>query len=458
MAQKRALVLSIAGLLALLLTAPKSGAAAAAAPEVSANQAVIQFPDTITFRISVSSPARITSLVLEYGDVEETCGQVVAKAYPQFTASSAVRADWVWDMRQSGSLPPGAQVWWRWRITDDTGAVTVSEEKTVTWLDSIHRWDSLQEGDIRLHWYGNSRDFAQQLLNAADSGLTRTERDAGLSNDRPIDLYIYPNNQDMQDAVLYEPGWTGGEAFASQNIVIIGIAPSEAAWGKSAEVHELTHVLVGHFTFTCLGEVPTWLNEGLAVYSEGALDPDSQAQLDEAVKSDTLLPVRSLSGGFSEVPSKAYLSYSESYSIVKFLIETQGRDKMTALLLSLRDGNTVDEALRGVYGFDVEGLEDAWRASIGAPARPVAPNPTALPTPTFVPTIVPISGVLPAVSPTALVYPTMATAQPPRTAPPLSLTLLLLCTCLALAVVLGVMVLGFVMAAKRKEAQDEPHP
>lgn len=458
MAQKRAFLYSIACLLALLLASGGRRAAAAPILDVSTNQAVIQFPDTITFRLSVAAPARISSIVLEYGDVEETCGQVTAKAYPQFTPASTVQAEWVWDMRQSGSLPPGARIWWRWHITDESGNETVTDQQATTWLDNVHAWDAMQQGDIRLHWYGNSRDFAQELLSTADSGLARVERDAGLSNDQPIDLYIYASNRDMQDAVLYEPGWTGGEAFASQNIVIIGISPSEVDWGKRAEVHELTHVLVGHFTFTCLGDVPTWLNEGLAVYSEGPLDADSARQLDEAVRSNSLLPVRSLSGPFSEVSSKAYLSYSESYSIVKFLLDKYGRDKMNGLLLGLRDGNTIDEALATAYGFDVEGLEDAWRASIGAQARVAEANPTAQPRPTFVPTIVPVSGALPAITPTALVIPTPAPTQVQRTAPPLSLTLTLLCTCFALLVVLGVMVLGFIMARQRKEAGNEPRP
>src|SRR5512142_1550537 len=206
------------------LVASVGGGRAGAAPviEISANRAVIQFPDTVTFHIDVTAPGKVNSIILEYGDVEQTCGQVTAKAYPQFTPAGSVQADWVWDMRQSGSLPPGSQIWWRWRITDEAGNQTVTEQQTATWLDNIHPWEAIQKGDIRLHWYGNSQDFAQQLLNAADSGLARIEQDAGLSNDQSIDLYIYANTEDMQAALLYEPGWTGGVAFPEQNIVIIG--------------------------------------------------------------------------------------------------------------------------------------------------------------------------------------------------------------------------------------------
>src|SRR5207253_9452121 len=110
------------------------------------------------------------------------------------------------------------------------------------------------------------------------------------------------------------------EAFPDHDIVIIGIGPSQLDWGKRSEAHELTHVLVGHLTFSCLGSVPTWLNEGIAVYGEGGLDAPSQRQLQTAIVSDKLLSVRALSGTFSAHPAKADLSYSESYSLVNFLV------------------------------------------------------------------------------------------------------------------------------------------
>ena len=74
---------------------------------------------------------------------------------------------------------------------------------------------------------------------------------------------------------------------------------------------------------------------------------------------------------------------------------------MLTLLRVLRDGSTVDEALQQVYGFDIEGFEDAWRADIGAQAaigQRAKPTPTLVPTivPTFVPASVSITGPTPA--------------------------------------------------------------
>lgn len=430
------------------------------AANVTNDQPTLNFPDSITFRSTIENNTTISDVVLEYGTSELTCGSVVAKAFPQFTPGTSVNVEWTWEMRQSGSLPPGATIWWRWRYSDENGQENVSEQKSLTWLDSKHNWQTITSGFINLHWYTGSQTFADDLLNAAVIGLNRLQNDAGLQPDKPIHLYIYANTDDMKDAILYEPTWTGGMAFSEHDIVIIGISQRDLEWGRTTIAHELTHVLVGHLTFSCLGDVPTWLNEGLAVYSEGNLDPNSEAQLNEAIDSDQLLTVRSLSGGFSEVPSRAYLSYSQSYSIVKYLIETYGQDKMNSLLITLRDGTTIDDALAKTYGFDVDELEVAWRQAIGAPPRTASAQPTAQPTPTFVPTYIPYAGVPINVTPTPFIVPTSSTnGEPPPagtpSGPPIAMTVALLAVCCVVFLLFTVLGIGIYLSAQKRKGGSE---
>jgi len=431
---------------------PATLALASPALSVSNNEIILRFPESAAFRATIASDTEITSVVLEYGNEQQTCGEVIAKAFPPFTPGKTVEAEWIWEMRQSGSLPPGAQLWWRWRVTDAAGMETVTETKTVTWLDDIHDWRTVQSGEyLYLHWYEGDQTFAADLAQAASDGLVFNETQSGLKADAPIDIYVYADTNELKEAILYEPSWTGGQAFPDQDIVILGISQSDLDWGRDAIVHELTHVLVGHFTFSCLGDVPTWLNEGLAVYSEGELDRDSQQQLEDAIQDDTLLTVRSLSSGFSEVADKAYLSYSQSYSLTKFLVETYGQQKMTDLLVSLKGGLTIDEALMQTYDLNIDGLEAAWRMAIAAQPRPVSAQPTVQPTPTFVPTIVPVGGQMSSIlQTTATAIPTSSlggqpTETPGRTGPPLSLTLILVGMCCAFVVLVGVVILGFVV-------------
>jgi len=431
-----------------------------AAPQIDVinNEVTFGFPETATFSATITSNAEITSIVLEYGNEQLTCGEVVAKAFPEFSPSTTANVSWTWDMRQSGSLPPGAKLWWRWHYTDQTGKEYISDMQTATWLDNKYEWQTITSGFLRLHWYDLDQTTAQDFLEAGVESLTRNAQQAGLKPGAPIDIYIYSTYQDLQDSILFEASWTGGQAFPENNIVIVGLSQSDHQYDRDTVIHELTHVLVGHLTFSCLGGVPTWLNEGLAVFSEGKLDVYKQFLLDQAISQNSLLSVRSLSAGFSEVPDKANLSYGQSYSIVKFMIEAYSQDKMNALLTTLRDGTAIDDALIKVYGFDVDGLEDEWRQAIGAGPRPASAQPTALATPTFVPTIVPVSGAPLAVTPTPYAVPTSSPGgiSPLSSGPPLGLSIALLGFCCLLLLIFGVIILGLVVRSQNvKRGKDD---
>jgi hypothetical protein len=378
--------------LALVLLAP----AAAAPPRAIStgnDQATLEFPDRITFSVDLRSDAEINDVVLEYGVQELTCGQVVAKAFPTFTAGKAVSASWTWEMKQSGSEPPGARIWWRWQVHDAAGQELLTEPQTITWLDNQHPWQTVTGESLNLHWYDGTQQFATELHTSATQSIANLGRDTGLVPAGSIDLYLYANQQDLRDAILYEPQWIGGEAFPEYNIVIMAVGPDAMEWGKRVIAHELTHVLAGHYTFSCLGEVPAWLDEGLAVYGEGGWTGEEQQMFEAAVADDTLLSVRALGGGFSENPGQANVAYGQSYSLVHYLLTQYGQEKILALLRALRDGAPIDQALPQVYGLTLEGFEAAWRAAVGArPHGQAGQSPTATPLPTPVPTIEPISG------------------------------------------------------------------
>jgi hypothetical protein len=404
-------------LLSLILYSLTVPVRAQAGIQLVSNNITLSFPESATFQAEFQAGANVTSVVLEYGVDQLTCGTVVAKSFPQFTPAADVQVEWTWEMRQSGSLPPGASLWWRWQVQDANGAQFTSPKQTIIWLDSIHSWQVISGGNIDLHYYEGGQAFGQALHDAAAQALVRLSQDVGLNPEKPVDIYIYANTNDLKDAILYEPAWVGGQAFPENNIIIIGVSADQLEWGKSTEAHELTHVLVGHLTFSCLGFIPTWLNEGLAMYGEGGPQPAEVTLFDQAKAADQLPALRSLSGNFSEESDRANLSYTVSYSVVNFLIQTYGRDKMTALLIALRDGATADGALQAVYGFDTDGLEDAWRASVGAAPRIGTSNPTPVPTATQVPTFVPVGA-----APTAPAVPMPSPTQVQATTTPAATT------------------------------------
>jgi hypothetical protein len=205
------------------------------------------------------------------------------------------------------------------------------------------------------------------------------------------------------------------------------------------------------------------------MYGEGGLEGYQQELFDEALKDDTVLPVRSLSGGFSEESDKANISYAQSYSLVQFLIDQYGQARMLEFLGVLRDGSSVEQALQQIYNFDIEGFEDAWRADIGAQPRSGSDlKPTATPVPTIVPTFVPASialtGPTPAPprerpSPTPIVIaqsddtaePTATVAAPVEEVPPQSLLPAII---IAIVVIVGTTLLAALILGRRKQRMD----
>ncbi|GAI47128.1 unnamed protein product, partial [marine sediment metagenome] len=132
-----------------------------------------------------------------------------------------------------------------------------------------------------------------ELMAAAHQALARLAEDTGAHLEKPVVIYIYADAQDLQGAMIYPQEWTGGVAFTRYGIIAIGIAPDNLYWGKRAVAHELTHLVIHQMTLNPYSDLPTWLDEGLAMYAEGALEPVFATYLNRAIAEDTLISVRS---------------------------------------------------------------------------------------------------------------------------------------------------------------------
>jgi hypothetical protein len=304
-------------------------------------------------------------LRLHYTVDRQNYAAVISEGWAQFTPATSVSTGWTWDMRKSG-LPPGAQVEYYWSATDASGNSFESNPATVTFNDARYKWQTITTNPVALEWYNGNRSFADALMTAAQQGLSRIENDTGATPVGNVLIYIYASAQDLQSAQLFPPTWEGGVTFPGYNIIAIGVPTNQLSYGQRAVPHELTHWIVGQITFNSYGAgLPTWLDEGLATYSEGSLNPTYQAALNSAIQNNLLISVRSLSSPFSPDAQKAYISYGESNSIVTFLIQTYGKSKMMQLLDVFHQGAAYDNALEQVYGFNQDGLDTLWRQSLG---------------------------------------------------------------------------------------------
>jgi hypothetical protein len=331
----------------------------------------VNFPNQAVFTIEAESSTDIMDVRLYYQVDRMNYAEVVSEGWADFSPANEIEANWVWSMTNA-SLPPGAEVTYWWMIEDADGNRFETSPEIMHFNDDRYLWQSLtstvpQVGELNLFWYEGSDSFARELMDVCEEGLVRLTQDIGTYPGKPIKIYIYASTDDLKGAMIFPQEWTGGVAFTAFGIIAIGIPPSNLDWGKRALVHELTHLVVHQATFSPYGQLPLWLDEGLAMYNEGELDPVYRSSLEEAISEDELISVRSLCSPFSAYSEKALLSYAQSYSLVEYLLNNYGQDSMLDLLAILKQGSTYDEALNEVYGFDIDGLDACWRATLTSP-------------------------------------------------------------------------------------------
>lgn len=352
--------------------------------EVQTNRAQIQFPDQITFQLEIAASSSISTIELEYGVEKTSCGQTSGRIEPEITSElqgHQVQATWTWELYRSGSLPPGARVWWRWHITTEAGESQTTPHTWIIFNDDRHAWRTLTEGQITVYWYEGGQAFGQQILQIAVEAQARLTADPSANLKKPVHLYLYADTDDLRAALIFPQRWTGGVAFVDFYTVLIAADPQNQTYGQRIVAHELMHLVVHQLAFNCWGSLPRWLDEGLASWAEGDLEPARQEMLDEAIAEDRLFSLQSLSSGFSAHADRANLSYAQSQSVVTFMIDTYGREKILELLSVFQEGATYDGALEQVYGFDTDGLDDLWRVSVGLQPRPTTVASVASPSP-----------------------------------------------------------------------------
>jgi hypothetical protein len=370
---KKSLLSAIAiGLLLLLLPGMVQ---ADSELSVLTSSAEMDFPSRLIFSVSAESDVNISDIRLHYRVDRMEHALITSEVYIEFTPATQVSEQWVWDMRKTGGLPPGSSVDYWWTVTDADGDRVATEMARVPIEDKRYDWQNITEGKVTLYWYQGDDSFSQELMATAQGALARLAEDTGAELEKPISIYIYANSQDLRGSMIFPQEWTGGVAFTRYGIIAIGISPnqSDLEWGKRAIAHELTHLVIHQMTFNPYNDLPTWLDEGLAMTSEGELGSQFVSVLDKAIAENSLITVSSLASPFSAYAEESILAYAQSYEIVAFLIDEYGREKMFELLSTFRQGSGYDEALERVYGFDMDGLNERWLATIDMPAPPAEP-------------------------------------------------------------------------------------
>lgn len=340
---------------------PAAPIRAAGGPTVLESSAEISFPGRINFSITAESDRDINDIRLHFSVNRRSYASVTSEIYIRISPGTRISTEWAWDMRKTGGLPPGTVIRYWWSVGDAAGRRMRTEPEELRFDDNRFKWQTLKKDGVTLLWYQGSSTFAGDLLDAAVEGLERLRVNTGARLDGPVSIYIYADSADLQSAMIFPQTWTGGVAYSLYGTVAIGIKPDNLEWGLKTVVHELTHLVIHQMTYNPYQGLPTWLDEGLAMYMEGPLTGVFNYYLSQSMENGTLLSVRNLTSPFSAYADQSYLSYAESHSMVSLLVGRYGQEKMLEFLTLLSNGSDYDRAMTEVYGFNLDGFDKIWR-------------------------------------------------------------------------------------------------
>jgi hypothetical protein len=152
------------------------------------------------------------------------------------------------------------------------------------------------------------------------------------------------------------PKWTNAMFFRGQIILPL-------ARGKAVDIenlnrsvrHEYTHAILSALS---AGNLPGWLDEGLAQWFEGEESPGLRQALREWLKTHEPVPLSLLQGGFTKLkPEMVPAAYAQSLLATRLVAEKYGFPALGAYFMLLRDGVEKEVAFETAFNITLSDFE-----------------------------------------------------------------------------------------------------
>jgi hypothetical protein len=319
------------------------------------------FGSQITFNVTAKSDADVTAAVvlMRAGDSDRT--EVIQV---NVTPGKDFKAQVMREL-QAQPIPPFTIITYSWRLTDSQGRTFTSSEQKYTYDDNRYKWQTLERGAIIAHWYSGDLTFGQYIADTGFKSLERVSRFISAPLPAKVNVYVYANLNDLQSSLrLAGRNWVGGHADPKIGVVMVTASPDLIGRADLERdvPHEVAHIMIYQATRAGYDRMPVWLDEGLAVNSELQPRPDFAAALSDAVKNNSLIPIASLCGAFGI--ERAHLSYAESASLVRYILDRWGSAKMKSLLNAYRDGATCEGGVQHELKVSFAELQADWQREV----------------------------------------------------------------------------------------------
>ena len=331
------------------------------------NTATVEFPEGITFTLDAESSDPIVNVELLY---RAPGLETLSVELPPFAAGSTeLDIEHPIDLR-SGELPPGIDVQYRWRITEEDGDVVETPEQTLSWTDDRYDWTPLSGPNVTVYTYDADPSFQQEILDSAERTVGSLAESYGAKLEQPVRVWVYADKDHLYGALPpnSEP-WIAGAAFPGLHVIMAVLPPGDYDEVARVVPHEISHQVLHQATDNAFNSPPQWLDEGLAVYwQESGRDRFYSYALELAANGE-VPPLRTLNGTFPYEREGATAAYAFSLTAVMYILDTWGDAGMSKLLATFPEGVTYEDAVQQGLGISFDELDRRWREDLLADAQ-----------------------------------------------------------------------------------------
>ncbi len=171
----------------------------------------------------------------------------------------------------------------------------------------------------------------------------------------------------MDEDAFYEltgaPTWTNAMFFRGEIIIpLSNTKPIDIDNLDRSVRHEFTHAILSSMSG---GQIPGWLDEGIAQWAEGQEHPALRKALKSWLKHHNPVPLGRLQGGFTKLePTMVPAAYAQSLLASKAMIKAFGFERIGDYLTSLRKGVDSPTAFESAFGLTLEDFEEKLGESL----------------------------------------------------------------------------------------------
>ncbi len=221
------------------------------------------------------------------------------------------------------------------------------------------------------------------LVETIDRARAMLTKELGVDWPKPTRFVVVRDHLALSamTGLPYEAARTTGTVAVAKWGKVTLLSPRAARHGyawRDTVAHELTHMAI---TRASADRAPLWLQEGLAKRQEvrwrpaSAFDdrPSAESVVLRGIERKLDLPLDKLGPSIAMLPSAdaAQVAFSEVTSFVRYFVERSDPDTLPRLFVALKNGQSVDDALKFVTTKDLPAWDVEWRAYLAR--RPPEP-------------------------------------------------------------------------------------